>query len=245
MTRASGGLVVASLVDGRPLCNTVVVALPDDVGVSREIKQALDRFSATKLDIHILQVKLSRLFFHIPDFDVAPPVNPRPHTQNIFAASDTQHSAADFISGLCKLVANHSQEEILPVSIGNTLLETYDPLTSPLVRLIFPDGANALLEDMVIGNRGKKRRTFKMRVHRPEALYGRYRSERDGRLFVVGVFGCGRAIPNDPRRLQRVLTRSSDGLVLKGLAGSLIVFQRELPSGCFQLGATGSLRRTE
>jgi hypothetical protein len=63
MTRASGGLLVASLVDGRTLCNTVVVALPDDVGVCREIKQALDRFSATKLDIHC-SVKLSEFFSH-------------------------------------------------------------------------------------------------------------------------------------------------------------------------------------
>lgn len=195
-----------------------------------------------KLDIHGGEIKQ---VLYIPDLDVAPPINPCPNTQNILAASDTQHSTADFVSGFRKLVPNHSQEEILPVSIGNPLLETYDPLTSPLVRLIFPDGANPLLEDMVVGNSGKKRRPFKMRVHRPEALYRGYRSERHGGFFIVGIFGCRGAVPDDPRRLQGVLTRSSDGVVLKGLAGSLIVFQRYLPSRCFQLGATGSLRRTE
>jgi hypothetical protein len=51
MTCACSGLVVASLVDGRTLCNTVVVALPDDVGVCRESKQALDRFSESTLDM--------------------------------------------------------------------------------------------------------------------------------------------------------------------------------------------------
>lgn len=51
MTGASGSLVMASLVNSRTLCNTVVVALPDDVGVCRERKQALDRFSGIKLDI--------------------------------------------------------------------------------------------------------------------------------------------------------------------------------------------------
>src|SRR4051794_11057968 len=124
----------------------------------------------------------------MPDLDVAPPVNPRPNTQDVFAASDTQYSTTDFIASLRKLVPNHSQEEILPVSIGNPLLETYDPLTSPFVRLIFPDGANPLLEDVVVGNGRKKGRAFKMRVHRPEALDGRYRSERHSGLFVVGVF---------------------------------------------------------
>lgn len=44
VTGVSGGLFLASLVNGRTLSNAVVVALPDDVGVGREAQQTFDGF---------------------------------------------------------------------------------------------------------------------------------------------------------------------------------------------------------
>lgn len=46
MTGVSGGLLLASLVDGRTLGDTVVMTLPDDVGVGREVQQTFDCLSA-------------------------------------------------------------------------------------------------------------------------------------------------------------------------------------------------------
>ena len=42
----SCGFLLASLVDSGSLSNTIIVALPDDVGVGGEREQALDCFSA-------------------------------------------------------------------------------------------------------------------------------------------------------------------------------------------------------
>lgn len=46
MTGVSGGLLLASLVDGRTLGDTVVMTLPDDIGVGREVQQTFDCLSA-------------------------------------------------------------------------------------------------------------------------------------------------------------------------------------------------------
>lgn len=46
MARVSGRLLLASLVNCGALSNTVVVALPYNVGVGREGKQTLDRLPA-------------------------------------------------------------------------------------------------------------------------------------------------------------------------------------------------------
>ena len=46
VTSVSGGLFLASLINGRALSDAVVVALPYDVGVDREAQQAFDGFPA-------------------------------------------------------------------------------------------------------------------------------------------------------------------------------------------------------
>lgn len=49
VTRMRSGLLLAGLVNSRALGNAIVVALPDDVGVWGEGKQAFDRFPTTRI----------------------------------------------------------------------------------------------------------------------------------------------------------------------------------------------------
>src|SRR4051794_13650724 len=144
----------------------------------------------------------------IPDLDVAPTVDSCPDTQHIFAAPNAQHGATDFVSSLRELITDHGQKQILPVAVRHTLLKTHDPLATPLIGLILPNRTDTLLKDMVVGNSRKKRWALKVRIDCPETLYRGYGSKRDGGLLVVGVFGSRRAVPDDPRRLEEVLTRS-------------------------------------
>ena len=49
VTRMRSGLLLAGLVNSRALGNAIVMALPDDVGVRGESKQAFDRFPTTRI----------------------------------------------------------------------------------------------------------------------------------------------------------------------------------------------------
>lgn len=180
----------------------------------------------------------------IPDFDVAPPVISGPDTQNILAPTDTQYSTANFIASLQELISNHSQKKVLPVSIRHTFFEAHNPLASSLVRLIFPDGSNSFLEDVVVGNSRKKRGSLKMRVDRPKAFYRSYRGQWHSGFLIVRILGCWRAVPDNPRGLEWMLFIGREDMV-RGILG--IVPHQYLMSltGCFQLGATGGLRCTK
>lgn len=224
------GFFLTSLVNRRALSNAVVMALPYDVGVSREGKQTFDRF---------------------PDLNVPPTVNPGPDTQNILAAPHAENSTANLVGCLCKLVANDSQQEILPVSISHTLLQPYNPLAAFLICIVLPYWTNAFLEDMVVGNGREKRGSLKVGVYRPKAFHGRDRCEGDGRFFVVGVFRCRGTVPDHPGGLQGMLfgagTRTPDPLALchSLFGGADVSFVAGSLRGAGVGGSAGGLGSTE
>lgn len=154
------GFLLTSLVNRRALSNAIVMALPYDVGVDREGKQTFDRFPSK---ISMRENRLHRK--GIPDLNIPPTVNPSPDTQNILAAPHAENSTANLVGCLCKLVANDSQQEILPVSISHTLLQPYNPLAALFIRIVFPYWTNAFLEDVVIGNGREKRRSLEVGVN--------------------------------------------------------------------------------
>lgn len=87
-----------------------------------------------------------------PNFDISSAINPGPHTQHVLTAADAEHRPTDFIAGIAKLVTDDRQQQVFPISVCDTFLEPYNPLATLLVRLVLPHGADALLEDVVVGN---------------------------------------------------------------------------------------------
>lgn len=106
----------------------------------------------------------------LPDFDVSSTINPRPDTQHVLSAPHAKNGTADLIASFRELVAHHGQQKILPVPISNALLQSDDPLSTFLVGLIFPDGTDALLEDMVVGNGGEEGWSLQVGIDTPEAF---------------------------------------------------------------------------
>ncbi len=85
-----------------------------------------------------------------PNLDVSPTVDLSPDTQDVLATSHTQHCSAHFLAGLHELVANNSKQQIFPIAICYPFLQAYDPFSTSLVRFIFPNRPNAVLEDVVV-----------------------------------------------------------------------------------------------
>lgn len=87
----------------------------------------------------------------LPDLDVSTAVVLGPNAQNILTTPNTQHCSTDFFTGFQKLVTDNDQEQILPVAISDTLLQSNDPLPAPLVGLVLPDRPDPLFEYVVVG----------------------------------------------------------------------------------------------
>lgn len=87
-----------------------------------------------------------------PNLDVPAPVDPRPDTQYVLPAPNTEHGAADFLARFRELVAHDGEEEVFPVPIGDPLFEPNDPFPAALVLLVLPDGSYPLAEEMIIGH---------------------------------------------------------------------------------------------
>jgi hypothetical protein len=141
------GLVMPSLVNGSPLRNAVVVTAPDNVGPFRKAEHALHSFAAW------VSIRVSAaIFYDSPYFDVAAAVVLRPYAEDILATPHTEHNATNLLASFEKLVTYKAHEQLLPVAICHTLLETHDPLPTPLVLVVLPHRPYALLEDVVVGN---------------------------------------------------------------------------------------------
>lgn len=123
--------LVPCLVDCGPLRNTFIVAPPDNVGAVRKVQYALDSF---------------------PNLDVAAAVVLCPNAEDVFTTPDAEDNAANLLTGLGELVTNNGQKELLPVAISYTLLQTHDPLSTPLVFFVFPDRPYAMLEQIIVGH---------------------------------------------------------------------------------------------
>ena len=85
-----------------------------------------------------------------PNLDVAAAIDPCPDTEYVLAAPDAQDCSANLFACFGKLVADHRKQQILPVAIRYTLLETNDPLASLPVFFVLPDRSDAFLEDVII-----------------------------------------------------------------------------------------------
>lgn len=106
----------------------------------------------------------------LPDLDVSSTVDPRPDTQHVLSAPHAKNGTADLISSFRELVAHHGQQKVLPVPVSNSLLQSDDPLPTLLVGLIFPDGTDTLLEDVVVGNSREERWSLQVGIDTPEAF---------------------------------------------------------------------------
>lgn len=104
------------------------MAFEDDLRVSWEIEDTLDRFARQELVI------CARLRFpkdaDIPDFDVSAAVILGPDAQDVLLSSNTDDGATNLIAGLHELIANHSYKKLLPVTIRNALLQPQNPLAT-------------------------------------------------------------------------------------------------------------------
>lgn len=69
-----------------------------------------------------------------------------PDADDVFAISDAHNRTTDLLASFTKLVANEGKHQVLPVSIGDSLLETNDPLAAFPVLLVLPYGSNAFLK---------------------------------------------------------------------------------------------------
>lgn len=121
----------------------------------------------------------------LPNLDVSPSIDSRPYTQYILPTPDAQHSATDFFACFGKLIADNCKEEILPISIRDTFLQSYDPFATPLILFIFPDWPNAFLKDVVIRDRRECRGPLEMRVYCPESLHCGKMCKGYGGLLII------------------------------------------------------------
>jgi hypothetical protein len=137
----------------------------------------------------------------LPNLENPLSLGPSPDADDVLAVPDTEHNAANLLTGLAELVTNDGEQQILPVAVRNALPQAHDPLASVLVLLVLPYWANALFEEMVIRDQGKCRGPLQVLVYRKEVLCRIARGDRVQCLFVFNEpirLRNGRAKPKDP-----------------------------------------------
>lgn len=101
-----------------------------------------------------------------------------------------------------KLVADESENEVLPDAIGDALAEADDPLSAGEVEGVFPYGAtDALVEEEVVRCREEGRGWMEVSPEGPEGLDGRKCRDLLDALFIVRDLVSWRALlaePEDP-----------------------------------------------
>lgn len=94
-------LLVASLINCRPLRNAVVMATPHNVGSIWEAENPLHSFPGR---VSVLRYKFEPR--DSPDLNVASAIVLGPYAEDIFTTSDAQDDAADFLARLHELISN-------------------------------------------------------------------------------------------------------------------------------------------
>lgn len=92
-----------------------------------------------------LNVEIQKGFL-LPNFQHAATSRPRPNTENVFAIADAEHSAANILTSITKLIADKREQQVLPVAVSHALLHPHNPLSAFSIHLVLPDGSNILLE---------------------------------------------------------------------------------------------------
>lgn len=145
---------------------------------------------------------------NLPDLEHPSTIPCTPDAQNVFTIPDAHDSTTDFVTGIAELVTNERKHQIFPVAIRNTLLEAHDPLSALSVLFILPDGPDALLEQVVVGNKGQSRGPLEMPVYCPELL-GSADCGYTVHSVLVGnvtnVLGDRGAVPETPAVAQQVV----------------------------------------
>lgn len=86
----------------------------------------------------------------LPNLEHATAVCTGPDAQDVLPVPHAQHGATHLLASIAELVANEGQEEVLPVPVRDTLLHPHYPLPALLVDIVFPDGADISLEEVVV-----------------------------------------------------------------------------------------------
>ena len=99
-----------------------------------------------------------------------------------------------------ELVANESEDEVLPDAICDALAEAQDPLSTWEVKRVLPYGAaDALMEEEVVCRGEESRWRMEVRPERPEGLYRGKSGYLLDALFVVRDFISWRALLAEPK----------------------------------------------
>ena len=119
-----------------------------------------------------------------------------------------------------KLVADESENEVLPDAVGDALAEAEDPLSAREVEGVFPYGTtDALVEEEVVRCREEGRGWMEVGPEGPEGLDGRKCRDLLDTLFIVRDLVSWRALlaePEDPSvfRGSGTIITASHALVL-------------------------------
>ena len=94
-----------------------------------------------------------------------------PNGQNVFAVPNGNHNPTDLVADLgLKLVPNDGQDKALPEPGSEPFLDPQNPLAAR--QIVLPNGPNALLEEVVLGDMAQVIRALQVGVNGPELLDG-------------------------------------------------------------------------
>jgi len=122
-------LLASRLFDRIALLDTRIVALPLELCVGGERQDPLHRLT---------------------NFEDPLPVSAGPDAEDIFAIANTKNGATDLITGVAELVADYGKQQVLPITVSNTLTQAHYPLATVLILFVLPYWTNALLEQVVV-----------------------------------------------------------------------------------------------
>ena len=143
----------------------------------------------------------------VPNLEDPLPARTSPDAEDVLAVPDAKDGSADLLAGLAELVADHGEQQVLPVAVGHALSQAHHPLPAILVLLILPYWPDTLLEKVVIRHQRQRGRALQVLVDGEEVLDRVDRGNRVERLLVLDKpvrLGDGRAEPEDPAVAQRV-----------------------------------------
>lgn len=130
-----------------------------------------------------------------------------PDSERVFLVFGRNHKAANLFAKM-KVIANQSQQRILPAAVGHALLQPNDPLASFLVGVVLPEGNDAFPEALVV-DAGHVIGPLKVRIATPKRLH-RVKSSNllDSLLIVVCTsVSLSLQIPKRESALKRVSSR--------------------------------------
>ncbi len=86
----------------------------------------------------------------VPNLEDPLPARTSPDAEDVLAVPHAKDGSADLLAGLAELVADHGEQQVLPVAVGHALSQAHHPLPAVLVLLVLPYWTDSLLEEMVV-----------------------------------------------------------------------------------------------